>query len=252
MYKLLVVEDEPLIRRGIVRLIDFDNLEIGPIFEAGDGEEALKIVEKEAPHIILTDINLPYVDGLTFAQKAKILLPDVILIFLTGYDYFDYAVTALKLGADDYILKPVTKKEVEVLLTKSITKLKSRKLNIELEQLNSSNEKILLETTLGEMIKQRIDKELENSSLSLNFLAEIFGYNASYLGVIIKKTLGINFQEYVTEKRIETAKILLLATSLKNYEIAQKIGFDDVNYFSIRFKQITGVSPSTYKKESGK
>lgn len=252
MYKLLVVEDEPLIRRGIVRLIDFDNLEIGPIFEAGDGEEALKIVEKEAPHIILTDINLPYVDGLTFAQKAKILLPDVILIFLTGYDYFDYAVTALKLGADDYILKPVTKKEVEVLLTKSITKLKSKKLNIELEQLNSSNEKILLETTLGEMIKQRIDKELENSSLSLNFLAEIFGYNASYLGVIIKKTLGINFQEYVTEKRIETAKILLLATSLKNYEIAQKIGFDDVNYFSIRFKQITGVSPSTYKKESGK
>jgi len=252
MYKLLVVEDEPLIRKGILTFIDFEKIGIETVFEAEDGKKALEIVKSELPHIILTDINLPFMDGLTFAKEAKIFCHQVIIIFLTGYDYFDYAVTALKIGADDYILKPVTKVEVKAILIKAVNKLKSKQLNNELKQLRPNDKALMPEDTLGDLLKQKIDAEINQPTLSLSQLADEFGYNSSYLSGMIKKKLGKTFQEYVTENRIDKAKVLLLATSLKNYEIAEKVGFEDVNYFSLRFKQIVGVSPRQYKKEVGK
>lgn len=252
VYKILIVEDEPLIRKGIVTLINFEELEINQIFEAADGETAFEIVQKEAPHIILTDINLPYMDGLTFAKKVKAHASEAIIIFLTGYDYFEYAVSALKLGADDYILKPVTKKDVEELLTRAIHKLKSNQLNHQLKKMLLGQEAgdFQKNESLADTLKKTIDAQLNNSLLSLTWLADELGYNANYLSGIIKKILGMTFRDYVSEKRIEHAKVLLLATSLKNYEIAEKIGFEDVNYFSLRFKQVTGVSPRQYKKEA--
>ncbi|WP_086315266.1 hypothetical protein A5821_002708 [Enterococcus sp. 7F3_DIV0205] len=250
MYKLLVIEDEPLVRKGIVTLIDFKGLEIDQIFEAGDGKKALEIVKKESPHIILTDINLPYLDGLTFAKKVKLFLPKTVIIFLTGYDYFDYAVTAIKLGADDYILKPVTRQEIEGLLIRSINKIKSDQLCQQLSDVRVTKEGARKDSTLADTVKQIIEEQLSNPLLSLTWLANKLGYNASYLSSVIKKTLGTTFQDYVSKKRIEQAKVLLLATPLKNYEIAVKVGFEDVNYFSLRFKQVTGVSPRQYKKEA--
>ncbi|ALS02098.1 AraC family transcriptional regulator [Enterococcus silesiacus] len=250
MYKILVVEDEPLVRKGIVTLIDFKRLEIDQIFEAGDGKKALEIVAKESPHIILTDINLPYLDGLTFAKKVKLLLPKTVIIFLTGYDYFEYAVSALKLGADDYILKPVTKQDVEELLTQAINKLKSDLLCQQLNDVSIARAGDQKEGTLADTLKQTIEEQLSNPLLSLTWLAHKLGYNSSYLSSVIKKTLGTTFQDYVSKKRIEQAKVLLLATTLKNYEIAGKVGFEDVNYFSLRFKQVTGLSPRQYKKEA--
>nr|WP_242700639.1 AraC family transcriptional regulator [Enterococcus sp. DIV0212c] len=103
---------------------------------------------------------------------------------------------------------------------------------------------------LADILKRTVDAQLNNPLLSLTWLAGELGYNASYLSGVIKKVLGTTFRDYVGEKRIEHAKVLLLATSLKNYEIAEKIGFEDVNYFSLRFKQVTGVSPRRYKKEA--
>lgn len=250
MYKLLVVEDEPLIRQGIVSLINFVEMEIEQVFEAADGQQGLKIVEKEQPDIILTDINLPYLDGLTFAKKVKLLFPQTVIVFLTGYDYFDYALTALKLGADDYLLKPVTKQEVEELLVKAVTKLKTMQKVQKLTAVMAKQEQIVKEIDPSLSLKKIIDQQLANPLLSLVGLADELGFNASYLSGLIKKKLGVPFQDYVATARIEQAKVLLLATSLKHYEIAEKVGFEDVNYFSLRFKQITGLSPRQYKKEA--
>lgn len=108
--RLLIVDDEVLVRRGIKSLVDFESLNIRAVEEAANGLEALEIFKTFDPHIVLADINMPKMDGLNFSKAAKALNPKVKIALITGYDYFDYALQALKIGVDDYILKPVSKK----------------------------------------------------------------------------------------------------------------------------------------------
>ena len=74
------------------------------------------------------------------------------------------------------------------------------------------------------------------------------GFSPSYLSVLIKKELGLPFQDYLIQERMKKAKLLLLTTDLKIYEIAEQVGFDDMNYFSQRFKQVVGLTPRQFKK----
>ena len=112
MYSILIVEDEPIIRKGIASLVDFESLGISTVQEAENGEQALTMIQEHTPDILLTDINMPKMDGITLAQLARSEFPQLRIIFLTGYDYVDYLLSAVKLGVDDYILKPVTKTEI--------------------------------------------------------------------------------------------------------------------------------------------
>ena len=123
MYSILIVEDEPIIRKGIASLVDFESLGISTVHEAENGEQALTMIQEHTPDILLTDINMPKMDGITLAQLARSEFPQLRIIFLTGYDYVDYLLSAVKLGVDDYILKPVTKTEIESLLVKVVSKL---------------------------------------------------------------------------------------------------------------------------------
>ena len=89
MYKLMIADDEPLIRRGIKQLIDLSSLQIGEIHEASTGEEALKVFEEFKPEIVLMDINMPKIDELSVAKKIKSINPDTKIAIITGYNYFD-------------------------------------------------------------------------------------------------------------------------------------------------------------------
>ncbi|MBS4761988.1 response regulator [Carnobacteriaceae bacterium zg-ZUI252] len=244
MYTILIVEDESFIRKGLTQLVDYDTLGITKVLEADCGEKALTILEQQSVDILLTDINMPNMDGITLATKTKEYYPNIHVVFLTGYDYFDYALAALKLGADDYIVKPVSKKDVEVILKKVI-------LNIQKEQ----KDKTLLEVVDTQVndskqnqIQQIINEHFAEPDFSLVKLASLLGFAPTYTSSLIKKQFGMSFQDYVTEKRIAHAKILLLSSELKIYEVAQKVGYDDVNYFSIRFKQVVGMSPKKFQK----
>lgn len=248
MYTLLIVEDEPIVRQGLVKLIDYDRLGITRILEASNGQEALEIVQKERLDIMLVDINMPQVDGLTFAKEAKRQWPEARLIFITGYDYFEYVLAALKLGADDYLLKPVSKKDIEQLLVRLIGEIKKVKLRTRLHQLTTGETEML--TPLGERLKKMIDQDISNPQLSLSWLARKMSFNPSYLSGLIKREIGISFQDYVVQERIKQAKVRLLTTELKNYEIAEELGFEDASYFAQRFKNITGKTPKQYKRES--
>lgn len=242
MYSILIVEDEPIIRRGISSLIDFNALGISTVQEAENGEQALQTIRKEVPDILLTDINMPKMDGITLAQLVRTEYPQMRIIFLTGYDYVDYLLSAVKIGVEDYILKPVTKTEIEALLVKVVAKLDEDKRQRQLLALASEDdssgalhfEKVILE-------------QLSNPNLALGELAKQLGFSTNYLSLLIKKELGMSFQEYVTQQRIQRAKRLLLSTNMKIYEVALAVGIEDMNYFSYRFKSIVGVSPKSYR-----
>ena len=123
MWKLVVADDEPKIRRGIENILNWNDFNIDIVGEAEDGEIALEVIEEKTPDIILLDINMPFLNGLNLLQKLKDINNKSIVIIISGYDDFSYAQKALKLNVFDYILKPVNKKSMEEIITKAIYKL---------------------------------------------------------------------------------------------------------------------------------
>lgn len=253
MFRLLIADDEPFMRRGIRNLIDLSNLGVEEIFEAETGEEVLQIFEEIRPEIVLLDINMPKIDGLTAAKKIKQIAPNTKIAIITGYNYFDYAQTAIKIGVEDYILKPISKSDVSEIIAKLVYLLQVDKKNLETERLL---QRILEREEVDEsrdnyreLIQNMMESSYSDSQFSLVVLSEKLDLSQGYLSVMFKRVFGIPFQDYLLQKRMEKAKILLLTTELKNYEIAEQIGFEDVNYFGMKFKKYYGVTPKQYKEQ---
>lgn len=244
MYNLLIVDDEPLVRRGIKELVDLKTLGIQKVFEAPNGEKAFEIFKSETIDIVLLDINMPKLNGLSLAELMKQENDKVKIAMITGYDYFEYAVQALRVGVDEYILKPVSRKDIDLLLKKLITKMEDEQ---KLKAIDQFDGQLDIDTSFDDKLRKVVSDHLFDMNFSLKYLSEKMNLSASYLSNIFKEIYGIPFQNYVLDQRIEKAKVLLIASDMKNYEIAEAIGYEDVNYFSTRFKKTTGMTPKQYK-----
>ena len=108
MIKVFLVEDEYAIREGIKRSVNWESNGFELVGEAGDGEVAFPKILKTKPDILITDIRMPFMDGLELAGLVKKELPDIRIIVLSGYDDFNYAKKAISIGVEEYILKPVS------------------------------------------------------------------------------------------------------------------------------------------------
>ncbi|MDE1548624.1 response regulator transcription factor [Jeotgalibaca caeni] len=111
MYRVVVVEDDRIIRRAIVQS-EWHKIGAEVVGEAADGQQALEVIKETRPHLVVTDINMPFMDGITFAKELRAFDNHVRLIFLTGYDDFEYVREAMLLKSDDYLLKPVQQEEL--------------------------------------------------------------------------------------------------------------------------------------------
>lgn len=111
-YKVLLVDDEEEVRQAIAKKLNWEELGFQVVGEAGNGEEALEIAELLQPDVIMTDIKMPFMDGLTFCKRAKQMLPGVRVAVFSGFDEFEYAKEAIRLEVEEYILKPIDAKEL--------------------------------------------------------------------------------------------------------------------------------------------
>ena len=128
MYKLLLVDDEPIIREGLERMIDWDKLDLKMTASCPNAIAALDSMTDDMPDILLTDIRLPGMTGLELVQRAVALHPMLQCIVLSGYDTFQYAQEALKYGVIEYLLKPCDQEELENALRRACTNIdKNRK-----------------------------------------------------------------------------------------------------------------------------
>ena len=105
-YRILIVEDEYLVRQGLTKLVNVAAYDMEIIGQAENGRQAWELIQKQVPDIILTDINMPQLNGIQLASLVRETYPQVHLVFLTGYDDFDYALSAVKLGVDDTCSNP--------------------------------------------------------------------------------------------------------------------------------------------------
>lgn len=112
-YKVLVVDDEEEIRDGMVRKVDWTSLGFEIVGTAENGVEALEVAEQEKPDVIMTDIRMPYMDGLELVEQVSMVLPGIKIIVFSGFEDFEYAQRAIRLGVHEYILKPVSAVDLE-------------------------------------------------------------------------------------------------------------------------------------------
>jgi two-component system, response regulator YesN len=122
-YKIYIVEDEPPILRGIIKKITSSGLEFIVCGSAYNGQDALVEIERLKPDVVLTDIRMPVMDGLDLIKEIRYRYPDKLCVILSGYQEFDYARQAVKLGVEDYLIKPVSVETLNSVLNKLIVKL---------------------------------------------------------------------------------------------------------------------------------
>lgn len=116
MYNLIIIDDEEIVLNSIQKVFKMENYHFKVVGTFTNPREALEEIEELYPHLIITDIKMPHMDGLEFSKKAKQLLPQVEIVVLSGHDDFIFAQTAVKMGISDYLLKPIKKKDFEEML----------------------------------------------------------------------------------------------------------------------------------------
>lgn len=122
MLKIFLAEDEVIVRETIKRMIPWEDLGFELVGEAADGEMALPLLLRQKPDLLITDIKMPFMDGLTLAKVAKKEISGLKVVILSGYDDFNYAKQAINIGVEDYLLKPITKNA----LIERLTEIRSR------------------------------------------------------------------------------------------------------------------------------
>jgi two-component system response regulator YesN len=160
VYTILIVDDEQTTRDGLARHFDWNRLGLSVIGEADDGTAALKLIEELKPDILLTDVKMAFMDGLELARRAAEITPSMKTIFISGYDEVDFIRSALRLGARDYILKPIEFAELESCLLKVTEQLDKER------EVKSDMMDMLRKSTMGlpylrsEMLAQLLRGEL--------------------------------------------------------------------------------------------
>lgn len=242
---LLVADDEDTFRKGMVQYIRSHSERFDPVYTAFDGAEAERIIFQDKPELLLLDIMMPEKSGLEVMQAAQEVGILPVTIILSGYDEFKYAQQAVRLGAKDYILKPVMAVEILKKLNQTADKFIGKEWEKE-----EAQEPADVNQAAG--IAKRYMEAHYYESLSLENVAEKVGISPGYLSTLFTRTFGYGFIDCLNQIRVDHARPYLIQTRLKTYEIAYKVGFQDEKYFSRVFRKITGCTPSEYRKKKTK
>lgn len=164
MYKLVLVDDEELVINGFKRKIDWESLNIEIVGVAYDGLEALQVIEKTSPDIIITDIKMPVMDGLKLVENIRKNGEQIEVIILSGHEEFSYAKKAIKMGVDEYLLKPTSKEDIINAIQNVISKINDKKQNKQiLQQMinkNKNQDKALIKQEILNIMMNQAENEV--------------------------------------------------------------------------------------------
>lgn len=199
-YKVFFVEDEVITREGIRDNVDWQASGFEFCGEASDGEMALPLLRAAQPDVLITDIKMPFMDGLQLSRIVREHMPWIKLIILSGHDEFEYAQKAISLGVTDYLLKPVTVQQLQAALQKLARQLdKERKELAELKKLQeqmADNQAMLRERLLFKIVVGAVspaDAVEQGQTLGLDLIARY------YLVLLVKLELGDRTEQYAHE-----------------------------------------------------
>lgn len=250
MYTFLIVDDENIEKRGIRMLLSKLGID-GKLLEANNGEEAMEILRRQKVDILLTDISMPFMDGLELLKRVKQEFPSMYSVIFSGYDEFAYAKQAIDYGVSAYILKPVDPQEFEKVI-RELTKKLDRA-----QEGDEEFEKHMEEAQIAEQLQdagwkvkqvvQYIRQNYADSSMGVDRLADEVQVTPNYLSNIFKKETGENLGCYIRNFRMKKAKQMLARTNYRISDISAQCGFTNPSYFCQNFKETFGISPQKYR-----
>lgn len=263
MLKVLIVEDEEIIRRGLVYTIDWMSMDCMVVGAAENGKEGLAMLQKDEIDLVIADIMMPEMTGIEMLEAAKSMeIKSFKSIILTSYATFDYAHKAVHLQVADYLLKPVDEDELRNAINKikkSMEEIKVYSNLIALTQKRDIGKLVdwdvyLNENTLkNSYVAQALYKIRDHyhEKISIDSIAEELDVSASYLSRKFKEATAQTFLEILMRYRIQKAIGLLKKRTYRVYEVSDLTGFSDYKHFCVVFKKYTKTSPTEFVKHIG-
>lgn len=259
MMRVVIIEDEEMIRWGLVHTLDWLGMGCVVVGEAEDGEKGLELITAKSPQIVLTDIKMPGMNGLEMIQEAQ-KNHRFKSIILTSYQDFTLAKRAIDLRASEYLLKPVDEDELKNIVERIALEIDQEQLQLRLTscpavmQVDSSIQKWsklmdyvstdkLAESTLAIIMERYSEKLTVEQVAAENFVS------SSYLSRRLKANLSHTFLELLNMYRVQQATRLMIQDGGFLYEISARTGFSDYKHFCNVFKRCMGITPREFMRE---
>lgn len=241
MYRVIIVDDEPMIAEGLSRVIDWEKLNCTVVALAEDGKTGADAIRKHRPHMVLTDINMPNTNGLEMLAGLRSEFPALQVSIISGHSDFSFAQEAMRLGVCRYLLKPTKMDEIyEAIgaMTENLAEMPpSQEKTSETAEANS----FIVRQALSFM------KEHHAEKLNLNQVAEHCYVSQWHLSKLLNRQVKRNFYDILNQIRVEKAKELLKDGSLRISDISDRVGYGEAAHFSRVFKKETGMSANEFR-----
>lgn len=251
MYKVIIVEDELIIQKGIHYKVDWLAFNCVVVATANHGLEAMQLIEEHRPDIVITDIKMPFMTGVELIEQTKQKYQYEAII-ISGFNEFEYAKKAIQMGVTDFILKPIDFTELYNALQKITEKFQVSKEPspkdwrqiqplIEVPKIQATNRDLKYVQEMIHYIQAHFDEKI-----SIQDLSHQMQISHTSLHTKFKKATNYTFNDFLNRYRIMKAIELMTEDHCLIYEVASKVGFLDYKYFSQVFKKYTGFSPSQF------
>ena len=254
MIKILIADDEGYERDLLSELLDKRLGREAEVRAVENGRLAVDAAALWAADVALLDIEMPGINGIDAARQIQAQRPECKIIFVTAYSLFTYAHEAVKLGACDYILKPVDPNDVEQAVRRASAQADAQR---QLEAMASNGELLEMDSyDKTNLLMGKVKKYLQHNymlyDISLDSVSAILNLNPSYFSSLFKRTFQVNFLDYLTELRMDAAKALLRDPLRSTAEVASMVGYESANYFTRAFKKKVGMTPTDYRRSAAR
>ncbi len=265
MRRLLISEDEELFRRELEMTVPWEDWGFVLVGAAEDGAQAWDLIRERRPEAVLTDIRMPVLYGIELMRRtAELPAPErPLFVIVSGYADFRYAQEAVRLGAFDYLLKPMGDDVLEGTMRRAAAELERREARTARFRSGGSEPgEAFFRRYVPSRIREPGDAYVEAaveeisrrylSDLGPEAVAEALGISGDHLARLFKRRTGFTFNEYLTRYRIQKAVELLRDPSVRVGEVADLCGYRDPRYFSALFRRLVGMTPSEFRSGRGR
>lgn len=244
-YSVVVVEDEMLLKENLIKKINSIGLDFEVVGSAQTGIQGYELIQDLQPDVLITDIKMPVMDGLSLIKEVRDHYPTIDCIIVSGFSDFNYAKEAIHYDVKEYLLKPVDDKDLYDILSHLQTSYRSR--DNAYDDLFRQENAAMSPSDIAGMLHAYLNDHF-NEDVKMSQIADRMNYSCSYLTKVFCNEYNLTPSKYLISIRMQKAQQMLKHNpELTVRQIGESVGYPEQGYFSRIFKKQTGASPLEYR-----